>query len=599
MKYTKMASAISFVLSVSLSGSLHADDNVMVITANKTEQDITDTLAVVEVITRADIERLQPQSITALFETVAGLDVTHNGGHGQTMSIFTRGANSDHTLFLVDGIRVGSATLGYKELSSIPVDLIDRIEIVKGPRAALWGSDAIAGVIQIFTRRLASGEFQLAGTVGSNDAKHINGAVGFGSEKITNTFAISSEYSEGYDVLEGGNDDDDGYRKVSASLRGDYQLSDDLLLDWVAQVEEGNKEYDTTWAGSPEEGDYKNQLWNIRYRYNLDTWYSELSVKGSRDQTMQYGGSVSKDSASIFETRRQQINGLIQKQVTDAFSVTGGLEWLNDDVGNTTTQYAAEERETKSFFTNLQYKNDTFLTDLALRQDDIESIKNVFTYNASFGLRFGQNNIIAFNRGKGFKAPTFNDLYYPFGGNPDLKSEESVNNELNIKIFEQNHSLVFSIFDSEITNLIDWIPDSNGIWAPQNVNSVDIKGSELTVKVNGDLLSQTFSASYVDAQDKATGSQLDRRAKKSASYELSASYDAFSWFTQVKFTDSRMDRGTRLKSFFALNLGLAFDINQNWKIRFNANDITDESGVTANGYHATGSEYYLGFSYRH
>ena len=148
--------------------------DVIVVTANRMEQNINDTLADVEIIERADIERMQPQSLADLLINIAGADVIHKGGHSQDTSVHIRGAGSSQTLILVDGIRVGSATLGGKSVSNISISQIERIEIVKGARAAIWGADAIGGVIQIFTRRYESGEHKVALTLGSNSTKEID-----------------------------------------------------------------------------------------------------------------------------------------------------------------------------------------------------------------------------------------------------------------------------------------------------------------------------------------------------------------------------------------------------------------------------------------
>ena len=148
---TKKIISTSVALSLTTVSLSALSDEVVVVTANRMEQNINDTLADVEVIDRADIERIQPQSFIDLLVNIAGIDTIQRGGQGQDASIFMRGANSNQLLILVDGIRVGSATLGVKSISNISVAQIERVEIVKGPRAALWGSDAIGGVIQIFT----------------------------------------------------------------------------------------------------------------------------------------------------------------------------------------------------------------------------------------------------------------------------------------------------------------------------------------------------------------------------------------------------------------------------------------------------------------
>ena len=178
---------------------------------------------------------------------------------------------------LVDGVRVGSATLGNKTFSTIPVAQIERIEVVKGPRASLWGSDAIGGVIHIFTRRLENGEYSFAATMGSDDYVSTNFSIGFGSPDIKNTVTVSFDESGSFDVLNDANEfqddsepDDDGYQRISAAIRGDYKLSNATQLDWVFQYDQGENSFDNPWGAN--ENENNNHLWNIRYRYSAEKW---------------------------------------------------------------------------------------------------------------------------------------------------------------------------------------------------------------------------------------------------------------------------------------------------------------------------------------
>jgi vitamin B12 transporter len=125
----------------------------VVVTATRTAQSADATLASVTVITREDIERRQAQSLADVLRGTAGLTFSNSGGAGKATAVYLRGSNADHVLVLVDGIKVGSATTGTASFQDIPVAQIERIEIVRGPRASLYGSEAIGGVIQIFTRR--------------------------------------------------------------------------------------------------------------------------------------------------------------------------------------------------------------------------------------------------------------------------------------------------------------------------------------------------------------------------------------------------------------------------------------------------------------
>lgn len=185
MKKSIVALFITSALSSTASFAQTNETENIIVTASRSAQDKFDALASVDIIDRAQIEQLQPDSIAELLTRIAGITSSTQGGAGHQTSLFVRGTNSDHVLVLLNGVRVGSATLGSKEFATIPVALVERIEVVKGPRAALWGSDALGGVIQIFTRQLGNGEGQVGASIGHDGYWQGYGAIGFGNENTT------------------------------------------------------------------------------------------------------------------------------------------------------------------------------------------------------------------------------------------------------------------------------------------------------------------------------------------------------------------------------------------------------------------------------
>jgi len=593
----KVARSITLSLVLSTSTSLLADDEILIVTANQMEQNINDTLTDVEIIDRSDIERLQPQSFVDLLVNIAGIDVVQKGGPGQDASIFSRGTNSNQLLILIDGVRVGSATLGIKSIATIAIATIDRIEIVKGPRAALWGADAIGGVIQIFTRRYQSGEHRVALTLGSNADQEIDAAIGFGSDTFNNTLTYSHQQTDGFDAYIDSETDDDGYENDSLAIRGNYKLSKNSTLDWLAQADKGESEFDTPWGGNILE--YNNQLWNIRYSQQTDNWNNQFSASNSRDQNFSFGNGVDKADAGIFETRRQHYKFLSRNNLNNELSIAAGVEWLEDNVEKSTSDYTITSRTTKSAHLSGNYISDTFLTEFAVRYDDVENVASDTTFNLGLGYRFNANNLLSLNFGEGFKAPTFNDLYFPFGGNPELKFETSKNTEIVYKGFFDMGSLVVSVYDSEVDNLIQWIPDSNGIWAPQNIGKADISGIDARYTINYGHYSHKITASSINAEDSNTGSQLMLRAKQHFGYEIAYSADHFDIFSQLQYVGERPDTDfqtfmpTMLDSFSQVNFGASYNFDNEWSLKLKVTDLFDQSATLVSGYNAGGREFYL------
>ncbi|PCJ47267.1 MAG: hypothetical protein COA74_12055 [Gammaproteobacteria bacterium] len=607
MKTTTINQAIGLAIVTSSTLLSFAEENqnnqnVLVISANQMEQNINDTLTDIEVIDRQDIERIQPQTFTDLLANIAGIDVVQRGGQGQNTSIFSRGANSNQILILIDGVRVGSATLGGKSVANISISQIERVEIIKGPRAALWGSDAIGGVMHIFTRRLKSNEHRIAFTVGSNDTRDIDVSVGFGHESFSNTITYSNKDTRGIDARMDGDTDDDGYENDSLSIRGDYKISAASSLDWLAQIDQGETEFDTFFGGNINSHD--NYLWHFRFSHQLDDWNNQFSVSRTSDENIIFGNGLSKADAGVFETQRKQLNYLTHFTVTDSISLAAGLEWLEDDVSNSTTVYAQSKRTTKSAHISSVYQSENWLAELAVRNDNVENVTSETSVNFGLGYKINKQHQISLNFGEGFKAPSFNDLYFPFGGNPDLKFETSTNTELVYKGFYELGNLVVTVYDSEIDNLIQWIPDTNGIWAPNNVGAADISGVDATYKLSYGDFFHKFTASYTSAEDSVTGNQLALRAKKHFGYEISYQAEVFDVFVQVQQVGERPDTDfqnfmpTLLDSYAQVNLGFSYQFSDNLQLSFKISDALDKAPTLVSGYNSAGREFFVNFVYQ-
>ncbi|MDQ7050702.1 MAG: TonB-dependent receptor [Enterobacterales bacterium] len=604
-------------------------DNILQVSANRIEQNVNDTLATVTIISREDIERIQPKSITELLAQVSGFDFVYTGGAGQPASLFVRGSSSDHTLILVDGIRVGSATLGNKNFETIPVAQIEKIEIVKGPRAALWGSDAIGGVIQIFTRRLKQGEYSIQASTGSNGFVATNVSAAFGSDSINNTITASFEQYDGIDVFDDSSattpdsePDLDGYQRISAAIRGDYSLSDSTTLDWVLQFDQGDNQFDNSWGANSNE--YDNRLLNIRYHFVEGDWISEFSVKQSRDESFSFDSRAALKQGSTFVTERNQLNALTRYQLSDEISFSGGFEKYWEDLeGSQILQFDGsfanfdqQKRNVSALFISSVAKWGNFSTEASIRSDDINTVGSENTFNLSAGYQFLNHYNFSASRAKGFKAPTFNDLYYPNYSNPELQSEVSYNTEFLLKGVWENQSFSIARFDNQVSQLITFVFNPvNFSFLPFNIDQASLKGYEAIYQFRQGKLRHQFSASYVDAIDTSLDAfsgqpkneQLLRRAKEHYSYELIADLGDFSFYSQVNYSGRRRDNDfssfpatpVYLKPRVTLNLGFGYQLNQQTELKFKITDFTENDLPSVVNYNVPGREMMLSIIYRH
>lgn len=584
------AMSTSFIASANTESAME-DIEVLTVTATRSILNIDDALTSQVVITRADIELANPISILDLLSSVPSIDVASNGGKGQTSSIFMRGTSSDHTLVLVDGVRVSSATSGGTSFSTISPEMIERIEIVQGPRAALWGSDAIGGVIQIFTRQLADGELFAGAIFGSDNYKKYKAGAGISHGDGQTSITVSKEQSDGFDVQEGDETDDDGYDFTSIAIRGQQKITDDFSAEWLLSSDSGDNEFDGFYNGS----DIKNHAWLLRANYQSDFNGVKNSTAFSVGQNRDSADSL-KDGASqgVFETRRNQYSLINNSQLSDDLQLNLGLDHYQDDVSKSDTTYAVEKRDTTGVFAHALYTQDAWTYEATLRHDNVEDIESENTYNLGVGYKFSDDSRIVVNHGTGFKAPTFNDLYYPFGGNELLVSEFSRSSEVFFETKLDDINVSWNFYHSNVDNLIVW----DGSKA-DNIEEAEINGLEFALnfeKLGG---VHDFNMSYTDAEDLQKKEQLVRRAKEKFNYKYTTTLNDADIYVQYQFVGKRLDRGSvDLSSYQLINLGLSYAISKNFSLSSRVTNLLDKEYQTANTYNTQERAFYFGITYQ-
>ncbi len=605
MKKTLLALTIASTFTSGLAFANTVEKNIdetetIVVTANRTPQNKADLLSSIKVITRVDIELSAANSVAELLNEVNGLQISQSGGAGQATSLFSRGTNSGHTLVVINGQRISSATLGQVPFADLATEQIERIEIIKGPRAALWGSDAIGGVIQIFTRQLAAGEIAVDLGLGNEQQQAtISGAIGHGNGSTT--FTASTKSSDGYDIYDlAEDDDDDGYSRENISVVGQQQLSQAWQVNWLAKYNQGESEYDNAHGGANEKS-FDTLQWQLSASQNAGDWYQQLLIGQQKNNSTSFGNG----DGSFFETERLQGSWLASYQLTKQLSSNFGIDLINEKV-DAKTHYDEDDRDIHSVFTRLAYDNNTIIIDGAVRYDDIENIDSEVTYNLSAGLRFAQDSLISLNIGSGFKAPSFNDLYYPNNGgsygNPNLEAETSDSIELLVTTSFAGIDTELSIYNTQIDNLIEWLSDENFNYHPVNINKAEINGIELTLATQLLGLNHQLQLNYLDAKDETTDKPLIRRAKQSASYQISQTWEKLSLLASVNYKGEREDREwpgtTTLPSHTLVNASALYQVAEAWTLGLKINNLFDRDYVTNNHYVGQPAQYLFTVSYR-
>ncbi|MEM9100896.1 MAG: TonB-dependent receptor [Pseudomonadota bacterium] len=605
------------MLSMAIIGLMHtplslAENNAEVIevTSSRVLQSQSEALAAIDVFEREEIEKIQPRSLAELLQRVAGVTKITQGTEAHNTDLFFRGSNSDHVLILIDGMRVGSATVGVKSTSSLSVDQIERVEVVRGPRASLWGSDAIGGVIQIFTRQFRQQEGYVKAGLGSNAYWGVSGGFGIGDkEGISVTF--SSESSDGFDVIRPDlsnpfavdQPDDDGYERQSFTFHGQKYLSDIWRSQLSGQWDQGNVEFDSGFGG--DETDYRNGFVHWTNQIDMGVSRLEFSAGFSQDRDEDNADEiVPGSSTSLFKTDRTQLNLVNHFSIQSHVDVSVGVDWYLESI-ETRDQYSETEREVSALFGIMQYQRQQLQIEASLRYDDVEGIDEEFTYHASLGFFTTKNMLMTLSHARGFKAPTFNDLYFPeaFGsmGNPDLVSEIADNSEFLIRYLHPFFELESSVYFTEYDNLITWSsnPDT-GVFQPINIDKAEVFGTDLTLRLASYELTHELTLSHQDAKDKNSDQQLIRRPYFTAFYNVSMNWEEV-WYGALEFEHHGRQSDVGDITISARNLMNAiasYEGFQDWLLSIKINNLFDKDYFVIDQYPGAGREYRATLEYR-
>ncbi|NOQ93521.1 MAG: TonB-dependent receptor [Methylophaga sp.] len=574
--------------------SVTADEQLDAMTVTANRMPSLNVLAPTTVITRADIERLQINDLPSLLSRQPGIDMTVSGGIGKVSSIHIRGTNSDHVLFLVDGVKWHSATLGGTSIQDFPVEQVERIEIVRGSRSGLYGSEAIGGVIQIFTRQGQQGFTPYAkASYGSHDSKQFSAGVSGGDELTEYNLSINHQSTEGINARTDKNLDKDGYRSNSVSANVKHKVTDNVeLTASILRAESHNDADAGKWGSAAEINTSNNTQQVLQAGITADVtedWALNLQLGESRDENdnSDIGGFT---PTSNFNTRHRFVTLINTVNIFQEHYLNIGLDYIVDDIDGS-ADYAETSRDNKAIFISWQANVDQFSYLLSVRHDDNEHFGSKNTGTAEWGYQFKPTLQFVMSAGTSFKAPTFNDLYWPFVGNKDLQPEESTSWTMGLNGKNDLFDWGVNIYHTKIDDLIDWAPTSYdpNIWVPTNINQAKVKGLEFdisTVLIGADI---SANASFLKPEDEATGNLLARRSQRLANIHIDKQKGAWSTGASLKLRGHSFDNASntiRLGGYGLLDLRVSYKIDSDWSVQANIKNVFDKEYQTVKDYNS-------------
>jgi vitamin B12 transporter len=611
------------VATLSVLNTYAADSSLseVVVTATRQPQRADEVLADVSVIERDTIEQAGAGSVIDLLARQPGVQMFQNGGPGTTAQIFLRGSRTDQVKVLIDGMPINSIDISGSPLRFIPLGDVDHIEILRGPASALYGADALGGVIQIFTRRGAAG---LGGEVfvgaGSYGVQKSSASISGGDERWHFKLSGNDDRGDGLSTIrhgKGRDGDHDAYREMGANgaLSFTPLQGHELSAQWMRN--HGQTYFDSSTGNGTtafnSRVDFANEVWNVSSRDKLtDAWTSTLRYGQSLDNQSSYTTSA---TPSIIDTRSTQTSW--QNDITLPLgSALVLLERLDQHVGPR-ARFPSNPVDSHNDAVVLGWTAalDAHRWQLSGRHDDHSKFGSKDTWSAAYGYQLDKNWRVNGSVGTSFKAPTLYQLYAVIPAqlvaNPALKPEEGRNKELGLTWEQGLQTASVTWYRNDINNLVDF---NNGATQYQNISNVTLEG--WTLAWNGRLDDWTLASSLdlLDARNETTHRSLERRAKQKVNAFASRDWGQWNVGAEAVAVGRRYS-GTSSNSealpmggYTLLNLTARYPLTRNLGLELRADNITDKQYATARtsigataglyDYNTPGASWFVGLRYK-
>jgi vitamin B12 transporter len=595
-------SAGAVVLSLAAGATSLAEERdppaTVVVTATRVPAPLEEVLAPVIVIDRDTIERSAATDAADLLRFHAGLDVARNGGPGQPTSLFIRGAESNHALVLIDGVRINPGTIGLPALQNVTPDMVERIEVVKGPRSALWGSDAIGGVINVVTRRGSRDGWVAEAGYGDYDTRRasVNGGFALGA-KTAMDFGVAWLDSDGFPTR---SDDttDRGYENLNANvqLRAGVGSSEVSLQHWRA---EGTSEYSDFFL-TPVDQDFETTTTAAALQTPVGaTGNARISVARMEDRIDQ------NQSPDFLHTARDSVDAQFDWQASEVHALGVGAMYYREDADS--ESYGTgfdEDTHSASAYVQDRIVAGPHLALLALGYTDHQTAGSALTWNLEYGYTFAGGRTRAFGlAGSGFRAPDATDRY-GFGGNPTLEPERSRSYELGLRhTVGTHHTLGLSAFQNDIEDLIEFVVTDfetfDGV--NRNVAEARIRGLEASWRYAGETWRAQVEATWQEPRNLADDSVLLRRAEESVSAAVTRAFGPVQLGLDVLWAGDREDIGATgrvtLDSYVLANLTAQWQATRSLAFVARVENLLDEDYELVSSYNTPERGVYLTVRY--
>jgi vitamin B12 transporter len=574
-------------------GTVH---DVVLVTAALVDEPGSRLPVSADVIEREEIVARQATAVADLLRSVAGLDVVRSGSAGKVTSLFTRGTESDHTLVLWNGIELNDPFFGGFDWGLMPTEGVDRIEVVRGPFSALYGSDALGGVVQIFTG--GGGEDTVGLEVGKDGYRRA-------------TLAASVESGGGrYDVAAhsrrgDGLAENDFYDSDELVAQGRWRAGERLELGLVVRANESQLgiPYSGGVATPQRTSNWQETEVALPVTLELGDWrlegrVSRVSLDSELLDPDDPFGYTSSGSSSVSQRARLVASHRFNEDLWLAL----GSEYERQEVDSGSVfgpDLEGAGQTTRALFSQLFYAAGRWQFDLGLRQDDHDAFGSAATPRFGIGRRTGAHGRLRAAYGKGFRSPSIGELFFPFSGNPELEPEESVSLEVGYEFDNETWAFSLTGFESRLTNLIDF---DFAQFKNVNIGRARTRGAELGLERGWGAARLRANATYLEATDEGSSLPLLRRPEWRGSLVGTWRAGAWGWTATALYTGARDDVDpltfgrSRNPAYGRLDVGVAFRGWQRLTPYTRVENVADRKYFEALGFAAPGRQLIGGLS---
>ncbi len=605
-RLTLVAASLSAIFASQTFAQTAATLDPVVVTATRTAVSLTEVLADVSIVDRDQIERSGAASVSDVLARLPGITISQTGGPASTTGVFIRGAESRFTAVFVDGVRIDSQSTGGATWESIPLAQVERIEVLRGPAAAVYGSDAMAGVVQIFTRDGEPGFHpSIRVGIGSYNTREISTSLRGGEGNVTYALGLAEDKSDGFDAQPNGtNHDRDGYRNRSFSGRLGWKVQPGQKLELTVLDNDQKVGYDGYGSVPPQNDIAKHHLQTVGVNWSSrwsDDWSTRLGMTKGTDRY--------ETTPSVYLTETQVTTYLFHNELRLASGLlTADLERREDELQNSSTRPSANtNRSQNAVALGYGIKLGDHSLQANARHDEDSEFGGKSTSALAYGYAISPTLRATASTGTAFRVPTLFQRFSIYGTS-NLKAETSNNHEIGLRWLSGENRASVVVYHNDVDNLINYVSGPgtciNGVGAYAgcygNTGHARMTGTTISGGTRVGNVNLGASVDWMAPQNLDTGKVLARRARNQAMLTADAPLADWRVAGELQYVGERFDNAsntTRLASYNLINVSASKQIDRDWKLLAKLNNLNDKNYVLANGYATPGRTFYLGLTW--